>query len=40
MGCLIEVLGVERSTKAESSTGAELDVVSEGSDAAIVDLGL
>ena len=37
---LVEILGVERGAETEGHAGAELDVVCEGGDAAVVDLGL
>ena len=37
---LVEVLGIKGSTKAESSAGAELDVVGKCCNAAVVDLAL
>lgn len=37
---LVEVLGVEAGAETESDAGAELDVVREGGDTAVVDLGL
>lgn len=40
MGSLVEVLGIERGTETKSAAGAELDVVGESSNAAVVDLGL
>lgn len=40
VGGLVQVLGVERGAEAEGHAGAELDVVCEGGDAAVVDLGL
>lgn len=40
MGCLLEILGVERGAETQSDTGAELDVVSESGDTLVVDLGL
>ena len=40
MGSLVELLGINGGTKAEGNTGAEEDVVSEGDDAAVVELDL
>jgi hypothetical protein len=40
VGCLVEVLSVEGGAETEGDTGAELDVVGQGSDTAVVDLGL
>lgn len=40
MGCLVQVLGVERGAEAERDARAELDVVCESGDTAVVDLGL
>lgn len=40
VGGLVKLLGIERSTNAEGDTGAEKDVVSNGGDTAVVDLGL
>lgn len=37
---LVEVLGIQGSTKTEGAASAELDVVCESSDAAVVNLGL
>lgn len=40
VGGLVEVLGIEGSSEAESDTWAEEDVVGKSSDTAVVDLGL
>lgn len=40
MAGLVELLGIEGSTDAEEDTGAEADVVGNGGDTAVVDLGL
>ena len=40
MGGLVELLGVEGATEAEGDALAEEDVVGEGGDTAVVDLGL
>lgn len=40
VGSFVEFLGVEGSTKTESDTSAELDVVSKSSKTLVVDLGL
>lgn len=40
MSWFLEVLGVERCTKTEGDTSAELNVVGEGRNTLIVDLGL
>lgn len=40
MGGLIELLGVERRAETEGDTGAEEDVVSDGSNTTVVDLDL
>lgn len=40
MGSLVQVLSVEGSTEAKSDTRAEENVVSQSSNAAVVDLGL
>lgn len=40
MGGLVKLLGVERTTEAESDTGAEKDVVGNSGDTTVVDLGL
>ena len=40
VGSLVELLGVERTTEAEGDTLTEEDVVGEGSNTAVVDLGL
>lgn len=40
MGGLVQVLGIERGTQAESDTGAEENVVSQSGDTTVVDLGL
>lgn len=40
VGGLVEVLGVEGSAEAKGDASAELDVVGQGGDAAVVDLGL
>lgn len=37
---LVELVGVERKTEAKGGAGVELGVVGEGSDTAVVDLGL
>ena len=37
---LIRLLGIQRSAQAEGDTRSELDVVSESSNTAVVDLGL
>lgn len=37
---LVELLGIKRGADAEGDAGAEEDVVGDGRDAAIVDLGL
>lgn len=37
---LVELVGVERQAEADGSAGVELGRVGEGSDAAVVDLGL
>lgn len=40
VGGLVQLLGIERGTDAEVDTGAEEDIVGDGSDTAVVDLGL
>ena len=40
MGGLVELLGIEGGTEAEGDTGAEEDVVGNGSNTAVVDLDL
>jgi hypothetical protein len=40
VGGLVQVLGIERGTQAESDTGAEENVVSQSGDTTVVDLGL
>ena len=40
MGGLIELLGIKGATDAESDTGAEENIVGDGCDATVVDLGL
>lgn len=40
MGGLLRLLGIERKAKAEGSTGAEEDVVANGSDTTVVDFAL
>jgi hypothetical protein len=40
VGGLVELLGIERSTNAEGNPLTEEDVVGNGSDTAVVDLGL
>lgn len=40
MGSLVEVLGIKGSTKAEGDTRAEENVVSQGGNTTVVDLGL
>ena len=40
MGGLVELLGIEREAEAQSDAWAEEDVVGEGSNTAVVDLGL
>lgn len=40
VGSLVQVLGIKGSTEAESDTRAEEDVVSQGGNTAVVDLGL
>ena len=40
VGSLVQVLGIKRSTQAEGDAGAEQDVVSQGSNTTVVDLGL
>jgi len=37
---LVDLLGIERGANADGDTGAEEDVVSDGSNATIVDFGL
>lgn len=40
VGSLIKLLGIERSTETKGNTFSEEDVVSESSDATVVDLDL
>lgn len=40
VGGLVQVLGIEGGTEAESDTGAEQDVVGQSGDTTVVDLGL
>jgi len=40
VGGLVELLGVERSTNTEGDALTEEDVVGDGGDTAVVDLGL
>ena len=40
VGGLVQVLGIEGSTQAESDTGAEQDVVGQSGNTTVVDLGL
>lgn len=40
MGGLVQVLGIKGSTKAEGDTRAEENVVSQGGNTTVVDLGL
>jgi hypothetical protein len=40
VSCLAEVLGVDGGTEAEGAAGAELDIVGDGCDAAVVDFAL
>lgn len=40
VGGLLRLLGIERKAEAEGGTGAEEDVVANGSDTAVVDLAL
>ena len=40
VGSLVKLLGIERSTNAEGDALTEVDVVGEGSDTTVVDLGL
>ena len=40
MGGLVELLGIERSTDTEGNALTEENVVGNGSDTAVVDLGL
>lgn len=40
VGGLVKLLGIERGTNAESDTGAEEDVVGDGSNTAVVNLAL
>jgi hypothetical protein len=40
VGGLVELLGIKRSTNAEGDALAEEDVVGDGGDTAVVDLGL
>jgi hypothetical protein len=40
VGGLVELLGIKRSTNAEGDALAEEDVVADGGDTAVVDLGL
>lgn len=40
VGGLVELLGIERSTKAQGDAGAEEDIVGNGSNTTVVDLGL
>lgn len=40
VGGLVQVLGIERGTQAESDTRAEENVVSQSGDTTVVDLGL
>jgi hypothetical protein len=40
VGSLVELLGIERATETEGDTGAEENVVGNGSNTAIVDLDL
>ena len=36
----VEILSIERQPKAHSDTGSKFDIVSEGSNAAVIQLGL
>ena len=40
VGGLLQLLGVERGTETEGNTGAEEDVVGDGGNTTVVDLGL
>lgn len=40
VGGLVQLLGIERGTNAEGDTGAEKDIVGDGSDTTVVDLAL
>ena len=40
MGCLVELLGIERATETEGDTGAEENVVGNGSNTTVIDLNL
>lgn len=40
VGGLVQVLGVERGPQTQSHTSSELDVVGQGGDTTVVDLGL
>lgn len=40
VGGLVQVLGIEGSTQAEGDTGAQEDVVGQGGDTTVVNLGL
>jgi hypothetical protein len=40
VGSLVELLGIKRAADAEGDTGAEEDVVGDGCDTTVVDLGL
>lgn len=40
VGSLVKLLGIKRETKSKGGTWAEEDVVGEGGDTTVVDLGL